>query len=200
MPPSTPFDAPIHTCARCKLRATCRLPVPGDGNFSAPVLFVGEAPGAQEDVANKPFVGRSGKLLTGILEGLGMVRDRDYYISNIVKCRPPENRDPTPEEITACSPWLVEQIRTMKPKVIVTLGRFSFSFLVPGKQISQARGTTYRIRAVAGQLLENSPLVLACYHPAVALYDPRKKQTIIDDLAKLPKLIQLSQVTLATGR
>lgn len=187
---STPFDTLIHACTKCKLRATCRLPVPGDGNFSAPVLFVGEAPGAQEDIANKPFVGRSGKLLTKILEDLGMMRDRDYYISNIVKCRPPENRDPTPEEIAACSPWLIEQIRTIKPKVIVTLGRFSFNFLVPDQQISQARGIAYRIHAVAGKPLENAPLVLACYHPAVALYNPSKKQVIADDLAKLPKLIE----------
>ena len=193
MPSATPFDEKIHGCTRCKLRATCRLPVPGDGNFSAPVLFVGEAPGAQEDVANKPFVGRSGKLLTGILEGLGMVRDRDYYISNIVKCRPPDNRDPEPDEIAACSPWLAEQIRTMKPKVIVTLGRFSFNFLVPNVKISEARGTTYRIKEAAGKPLGYEPLVLACYHPAVALYDPRKKQTIVDDLAKLPKCVELAR-------
>lgn len=188
----TPFDAPIHACAQCKLRATCRLPVPGDGNFSAEVLFVGEAPGADEDVQNKPFVGRSGKLLTSILEGLGFSRDTHYYISNIVKCRPPENRDPEPAEIAACSPWLVEQIRTMKPKVIVALGRFSFGFLVPGKTITEARGKAFRIHAVAGQKLENSPLVFACYHPAVALYDPRKKSTIESDLAQLPKLVALS--------
>ena len=184
-----PFDDTIHACTRCVLRATCRLPVPGDGNFDTKILFIGEAPGEQEDIRNAPFVGRSGKLLTAILEELGLTRERDYYITNIVKCRPPGNRDPLPEEIAACSPYLIAQIEAMRPQVIVTLGRFSFSFLVPGISISTARGNVYRIHGVAGKSLDFSPVVLACYHPAVALYSPNKRDVIKDDLAKLPKLL-----------
>ncbi len=187
---ATPFDEPVRACAKCALRATCRLPVPGDGNFGAEVMVVGEAPGANEDAQNRPFVGRSGKLLDSILGSLGFPRETKYYITNIVKCRPPENRDPTPAEIAACSPWLAQQARAMKPKVIVALGRFSFSFLVPGRSITEARGKAFRIRSVAGLPLENAPLVLACFHPAVALYDPRKRGVIEADLALLPKLLE----------
>ena len=182
----TPFDAEIHDCSKCALRATCRLPVPGDGNFAAGILFVGEAPGAEEDVQNRPFVGRSGKLLTSILESIGVVREKDYYISNVVKCRPPENRDPTPAEIAACSPYLVKQVLSMRPKVIVTLGRFSFNFLVPDIAISKARGNAFRIHGMAGIPLDYSPVVYPVFHPAVALYDPRKRSVIEEDLKRLP--------------
>lgn len=181
----------IYACIQCLLHATCRRPVAGDGNFSAKILFIGEAPGAQEDVQGVPFVGRSGKFLTETLESIGLLRNRDYYITNIVKCRPPDNRDPTPDEIATCAPYLVEQINTMQPDVIVTLGRFSFSFLVPERTISQARGTVFRIHSLVGQPLVCSPLVLASYHPAVALYNPNHRETIRADLAKLPAILDM---------
>lgn len=184
------LDARIRACERCPLRAGCRSPIPGDGNFDAKILFIGEAPGKNEDIEGVPFVGRSGKLLTAILQELGYERERDYYITNIVKCRPPDNRDPSSDEIAACSGHLVEQLETMKPDIIVTLGRFSFGFLVPGHGMTASRGQCFRIHGVAGRALSFAPTVLACYHPAVALYDPNKRQIIADDLAKLPALLR----------
>jgi len=155
------------------------------------VLFIGEAPGKNEDIEGRPFVGRSGKLLTSILEEIGLTRTKDYYITNIVKCRPPENRDPTPEEIALCSDYLIRQIEMMQPKIIVTLGRFSFSFLVPGKTISEARGGVYQIHGIQGKPLSFATKVLSVYHPAVALYNPSKKSIIEEDLLKIKKLLQL---------
>ncbi len=189
------LETRIRTCRQCPLVETCRMPVPGQGNFSASILFVGEAPGKQEDEQNAPFVGRSGQLLTSILEELGYLRERDYYITNIVKCRPPNNRDPNGEEIAICSAYLVEQIETMRPSVIVTLGRFSFQFLVPGRGMTESRGRCFRIHAVAGRSLSFAPVVLACYHPAVALYDPKKRGIITDDLSILPSLVQQLSVS-----
>jgi uracil-DNA glycosylase len=184
------LDATIRDCARCPLREGCKSPIPGDGNFEAKILFIGEAPGKNEDIEGVPFVGRSGKLLTSILQELGLDRACDYYITNIVKCRPPDNRDPTPAEIAACSGHLIDQLELMRPDVIVTLGRFSFSFLVPGHGMTASRGQCFRIHGVAGRPLSFSPTVLACYHPAVALYDPNKRQIIVDDLGKLPALLK----------
>ena len=134
-------------------------------------------------------MGRSGKLLTSILESLGLRRDRDYYITNIVKCRPPENRDPTKEEIAICSDYLIRQIQAMRPRVIVALGRFSFGFLVAGQSISEAHGQLYRIHTIRGIALEEPVLVLACYHPASALYSPMKRSVIEEDLSQLAHIL-----------
>jgi DNA polymerase len=167
------------------LRDACREPIPGDGNFSSKILIIWEAPGKEEDKVGRPFVWRSGKLLTKILEDLGYIRDKDYYITNIVKCRPPDNRDPKPEEIKTCCPYLWKQISMMRPKLIVTLGRFSFNFLVPDVTIWEWHWNFYEIDEIQGQKLDFTTKVLAIYHPAVALYNPSKKELIKDDLAKI---------------
>lgn len=180
----------IFTCEKCVLRATCRRPVPGAGNFGAKIMVIGEAPGKEEDLQWAPFVGRSGKLLTSILESLNLFRERDYYITNIVKCRPPENRDPKSEEITACSPYLALQINLMKPDLIITLGRFSFNFLVPDVSIWDWHGNTFQIDRISWIRLDYIPTVLSIYHPAVALYNPNKKTVIIEDLQKIPAILE----------
>ncbi|MBP8016539.1 uracil-DNA glycosylase [Candidatus Gracilibacteria bacterium] len=180
----------IKSCKNCNLYKTCKLPVAGDGNFKTKILFIGEAPGKEEDEQNKPFVGRSGKLLTKILENLGYFREKDYYITNIVKCRPPNNRDPNETEIKTCSPYLIRQIEEMKPKLIVTLGRFSFNFLVPNISITNGRGKAFQIHGILGQKLDFSPIVFAIYHPAVALYNPSKIETIKEDLGKIKTILK----------
>ncbi len=180
----------VLTCENCVLRATCRRPVPGAGNFGAKIMIIGEAPGKEEDIQWAPFVGRSGKLLTNILESLDLLRERDYYITNIVKCRPPENRDPLPGEISTCSPYLVEQINLMKPELIITLGRFSFNFLVPNVTIGEWHGNSFQIDEISWMKLDCAPTVLSIYHPAVALYNPNKKSIIIEDLQKIPAILE----------
>lgn len=180
----------IRKCEKCQLRATCNSPIPWDGNYKARILVIWEAPWKDEDIVWKPFVGRSGKLLTKILESIWYYREKDYYITNIVKCRPPNNRDPKPDEIAICKNYLIEQIKEMKPEVIVTLWRFSFNFLVPEVSITNWRWNVYRIHKIAEEKLDFSPLVLAIYHPAVALYNPSKVDIIKEDLYKLKTLIK----------
>jgi uracil-DNA glycosylase len=135
----------IVACVACPLRTTCLAPIPGDGNPHASIMVVGEAPGATEDTLGIPFCGRSGKLITSLLESIGLYRTTHYYITNIVKCRPPENRDPTPSEIATCSSHLHAQIDLLSPRLIIALGRFSFNYLVPHKPISTAHGSYFRI-------------------------------------------------------
>lgn len=180
----------IKSCQKCELYKTCNSPIPGDWNFNSKILFVWEAPGADEDRLWKPFVWRSGKLLTSILENMWLTREKDYYITNIVKCRPPNNRDPKQEEIKACSPWLLEQLKLWNFKIIVTLGRFSMNFFIPDLQISKDHWKIFKITKFMGQEFEDGLFLLPCYHPAVALYNPSKKEEIIKDLTKLKKLME----------
>jgi len=183
------LDEQIKSCKKCELYKTCNSPIPGDGNFHSKILFIGEAPGADEDAQGKPFVGRSGKLLTSILEDLWFSRQKDYYITNIVKCRPPNNRDPKPEEIQACSPYLLQQLKQGNFKIIVTLWRFSMNFFIPELQISKDHWKIFKITQFMGQDFEDGLYLLPCYHPAVALYNPSKKEEIIKDLKKLRILV-----------
>jgi DNA polymerase len=169
----------------CGLRETATLVVPGDGNAEADLLFVGEAPGKNEDLSGKPFVGAAGKFLDEMLNTAGLKRE-DIYITNIVKYRPPENRDPTPEEIASCEPWLHAQIELIAPQVIVTLGRHALEHFVPGKKISAVHGTAFR-REIEGL----GPLVFfALYHPAAALYNGSMRETLIADFRKIPELLK----------
>jgi len=184
------LEEKIKNCKKCELYKTCNSPIPGDGNFQAQILFVWEAPWADEDKQGKPFVGRSWKLLTSILEEINLYRDKDYYITNIVKCRPPENRDPKKEEIKACSPYLLEQLEKWNFKIIVTLGRFSMNFFIPELKISQDRWKIFKITEFAWKKFENWIYLLPSYHPAVALYSPSKKDIIKNDLQKLEKLLE----------
>jgi len=184
------LEQQIKSCQKCELYKTCNAPIPGDGNFNSKILFVWEAPGADEDKQWKPFVGRSWKLLTSILEEIWLKREKDYYITNIVKCRPPENRDPKKEEIADCSPYLLEQLKEWNFKVIVTLWRFSMNFFIPELKISQDRWKIFKITEFAGMKFEKWIYLLPSYHPAVALYSPSKKDIIKEDLQKLEKLLE----------
>jgi len=163
----------------------------GDGNPSAEIVFIGEAPGKHEDEQGKPFVGAAGKFLNEMLAGIGMERE-DIYITNIVKYRPPKNRDPYPEEKKAFLPYLQAQLEVICPKIVVTLGRHSLSCFLPDLQISKVHGEPKRIRINFHDGDEQSyPIViLPLFHPAAALYNGSMKQTLVDDFSRIPKILQ----------
>lgn len=153
----------------------------GDGNANADIVFIGEAPGKNEDLQGKPFVGAAGKFLNEMLETIGLKRD-DIYITNIVKYRPPGNRDPLPQEKLAFLPFLQSQLEVIQPKVVVTLGRHSMDSLLPGLQISKVHGQPKRYK---GQVY------LPLFHPAAALYNGSMRTVLMDDFLKIPKLLKL---------
>ena len=155
----------------------------GEGNPEAKVLFVGEAPGAVEDEQKRPFVGRAGQLLNKLIENIGWRRE-DVYITNVVKRRPPENRDPLPEEIEAYKPYLEREIAIVNPKIIVPLGRFAMSYFLPDGKISRDQGAVFLSKGI---------LIMPAYHPAAALRNPNLIADLKDAFAKLPKLIEKHQ-------
>jgi DNA polymerase len=158
--------------------------VPGEGNAEAEILFIGEAPGYFEAVEHRPFVGKSGQLFRKVLKESG-ISEADVYISNIVKARPPDNRDPLPVEIEAYKPYLNQEIEIIQPLVIATLGRFSMGKFLPDVKVSQVHGRLHKI------IWNQRPLyVLPLYHPAAALRAPKVKEAFIADLLKLPKVIE----------
>lgn len=159
---------------------SCLNPVPGDGDPDAQLLFIGEAPGAQEDKAGVPFVGASGKFLDEMLETIGLRRD-DVFVTNIVKFRPPDNRDPSKEEIDICLPYLLSQIKIIQPSLIIFLGRHSMNVFLPELKISEAHGKVYK---------RSGMVFLPLYHPAAALYNGGMRQTLIDDFAKIPSILK----------
>ncbi|MEW5789853.1 MAG: uracil-DNA glycosylase, partial [Pseudomonadota bacterium] len=164
----------IRACTRCPLSASRTQGVVGVGDRQAEWLFVGEAPGADEDRQGEPFVGQAGKLLDAMLGGIGLQRGRNVYIANVLKSRPPGNRDPAPEEVKACLPYLERQIDLVRPKLIVALGRFAAqSLLLTDTPIGRLRGHVHRYRGV--------PLVVT-YHPAYLLRNPADKAKAWDDL------------------
>ncbi len=177
--------AQIVDCDKCKLHKGRKNAVPGEISWEADVMFIGEAPGKDEDLQGKPFVGAAGKLLNSMIESIGMTREQ-VFITNVVKCRPPGNRDPLPEEVKSCWPYLEAQIKIIKPKLIVTLGRHSMGRFLPGLKISQVHGQPKR----ANGIWQERQVFLPLYHPAVALYDPRKKETIFEDFKKIPLIIK----------
>lgn len=154
--------------------------VMGDGNPDADILFIGEAPGKNEDLQGLPFVGAAGKFLDEMLLEVGLKR-KDVYISNIVKYRPPHNRDPLPTEKAAFWPYLLRQIKVIEPKLIVTLGRHSMENFLPGMKISQMHGQPKR----RGDLV-----ILPLFHPAAALYNSSMRQTLVDDFKRLPNILE----------
>ncbi len=166
-----------HCC--CKLGATRTKGVPGEGNPHAQVLFVGEAPGYNEDQQGRPFVGNAGQFLNEMLESIGLSR-KTVFITNIVKCRPPNNRDPEEEEKEACRPYLEAQITLINPKLVVCLGRHSMQYFLPGFKISQVHG---QAKSRAGRA------VLPLYHPAAALHNDGLRQTLMDDFKKIPAVL-----------
>ncbi len=170
----------ISVCTKCILHKSRRNPVPGEGSRSAQIMFIGEAPGAREDETGRPFVGAAGQLLTQLMELIGLRRD-STYITNVVKCRPPNNRDPSDDEISACLPYLIKQIVLVKPKLIVALGRHS------SRTIYELAGLRWVSMAKQhGEPVEVSiagvrTAVIATYHPASALYNPNLRRLIEDD-------------------
>jgi uracil-DNA glycosylase family 4 len=173
-----------------EIAKTCTNPVPGEGNPDAKILFIGEAPGAQEDKLGRPFVGASGKFLDEMLAGIGLKRE-DVFITNIVKFRPPDNRDPKPNEIKACLPILVEQINVIEPRLVVFLGRHSMNVFFPELKISEAHGQLIKDTAQGIGEIKTKPMFLALYHPAAALYNGGMRQTLIEDFAKIPHILEL---------
>lgn len=158
--------------------------VMGDGNIDAEIVFIGEAPGKQEDEQGLPFVGAAGKFLNEMLAEAGLNRS-DVFITNIVKYRPPNNRDPLPEEKAAFWPYLLKQLQIIQPKVVITLGRHSMEYFLPDDmRISQIHGQPKRI-----QFGEDRLLIIPLYHPAAALYNGSMRQTLIDDFLQVPKII-----------
>lgn len=167
-----------HICPQLAEQAT-QL-VFGDGNPDAQIVFIGEAPGKNEDLQGIPFVGAAGTFLNEMLDSIGLQR-QDIYITNIVKYRPPNNRDPLPEEKTAFLPFLEQQIAVIEPKLIVTLGRHSMECLLPGLKISHVHGQPKRYKGM---------VYLPLFHPAAALYNGGLRQTLIDDFATIPSIIK----------
>jgi uracil-DNA glycosylase family 4 len=159
--------------------------VVGDGNLNAEIVFIGEAPGKNEDEQGLPFVGAAGKFLNEMLTAAGMERS-DVYITNIVKYRPPNNRDPLPDEKKAFWPYLLKQLQIIQPKVVITLGRHSMEYFLPDMKISQIHGQPKRI-----QFGEHKIVIVPLYHPAAALYNGALRQTLIDDFVNVPKIIEL---------
>ncbi len=166
-----------HTCS---LRAGATQPVVGAGNINSPVVFIGEAPGKKEDEIGLPFVGSAGKVLAEALNTIGWERE-DIYITNVVKCRPPNNRDPLPEDVEEHRPFLTAELELIQPKLIVLLGRHALQWFMPGSKISEVRGTAKR---------RGDHVYFPTYHPAATLYDPRLKQTLIDDIKKIPLILK----------
>jgi len=169
----------VHSCALCSLQAGRTHAVPGEGPLDADIMFIGEGPGFHEDRQARPFVGAAGKFLEELLASIGMTREQ-VYITNVIKCRPPGNRDPLPVELSACEPYLERQIQLIKPKVIVTLGRFSMYRYFPGASISKIHGQPKRVGNV---------LVVPMFHPAAALHQPKWRPLVESDFKKLPQFI-----------
>lgn len=170
----------INQCQRCPLGRARTRAVPGEGPEDAQIMFIGEAPGFHEDQQGRPFVGAAGHFLEQLLASIGLQR-RDVYICNVIKCRPPGNRDPLPNEIEACAEFLDRQIALIKPRIIVTLGRYSMARYFPQASISRIHGRPQRV---------GDMMVLPLYHPAAALHQPRYKADIEEDFKKIPLLLQ----------
>jgi uracil-DNA glycosylase len=169
----------IRVCTKCELHRTRTKSVPGEGPADARVMLIGEAPGWNEDQQGRPFVGAAGRFLEELLALAGLKRS-DVFITNVVKSRPPGNRDPLPDEIAACAPYLERQIETIDPDVIVTLGRFSMARWFPGERISRIHGQPKRI---------GHRLIVPMYHPAAALHQQALRSTIEEDFSRLPKIL-----------
>lgn len=169
----------INTCWRCRLAETRTCAVPGEGRSDAPALFIGEGPGRHEDQQGRPFVGASGKLLARLLQRVGLTR-QDVFITNVVKCRPPSNRDPLPDEIAACRPFLDHQLELIQPALIVTLGRFSMARFFPGQTITRVHG---QLTPVDGSTC------VPMFHPAAALRNPQWMTAMQQDFAALAPLL-----------
>jgi uracil-DNA glycosylase family 4 len=178
--------AEVGKCTRCLLHQGRTRAVPGEGPEDADILFIGEAPGFHEDQQGRPFVGAAGRFLEELLASIELKRE-DVFITNVIKCRPPGNRDPLPEEIEACKPYLDRQIELLQPKIIVTLGRFSMARAFPKARISYIHGQARKIGSI---------VYYPMYHPAAALHQPSLRRTVEEDMQRIPELIkQAAQMT-----
>ncbi len=175
----------ITACQRCQLARYRTKAVPGEGAENADIIFIGEAPGWHEDQQGRPFVGPAGKYLDQLLTSINLTRQR-VYIANVIKCRPPENRDPLPSEIRTCRYWLERQIELIRPTMIVTLGRYSMAMFFPDKSISKIHGTAQK---------RDNVIYYAMYHPAAALHQQSLRQVIEADMLKIPSLLAQAEST-----
>ncbi|MCD6210987.1 MAG: uracil-DNA glycosylase [Methanophagales archaeon] len=178
------LESKIRVCKLCELWKTRTNPVIGEGSISTGIMFIGEAPGYYEDLQGRPFVGKAGRILDELLRSVALER-ADVYITNVLKCRPPGNRNPKPEEIVACAPYLDSQLAIIEPEVIVTLGSFSLSYifhkfgLKPDK-ISKIHGRVFTVSTISGV-----KRIISLYHPAVATYNPGMKEVLKEDFKQL---------------
>lgn len=171
--------AQVRACTRCPLYKGARQAVPGEGSAEAGVLFLGEAPGYNEDVQGRPFVGAAGQLLDQMLAGIGLDRSK-VFITNVVRHRPPENRDPLPAEVEACDVWFQAHLAALRPRVVVTLGRFAMYKFMPGESISRVHGKARRVGDVT---------VFPMFHPAAALHQPSLRAELTKDFATLATML-----------
>ena len=179
------LDTQIKICLLCKLNETRKHAVPGEGSSAAEIMFVGEAPGEQEDLQGRPFVGAAGRFLNELLADIGL-RRADVYITNIVKCRPPGNRDPFQEEIESCNDYLLAQIATITPRVVCTLGRFAMGLLINDK---------LKISGVHGRAFQKSGILyVPMYHPAAALHNEALRSEVVDDFRSLARILRSETV------
>lgn len=169
----------VSECINCLLHHSRKLSVPGEGSSHAEIMFIGEGPGFHENEQGRPFVGAAGKYLDELLDSIGLIR-KEVFITNVVKCRPPGNRDPFPEELTTCSVYLERQIQAINPKVIVTLGRFSMAHFLPNAKISQIHGRAIKVKG---------RIIVPMYHPAAALHQGSLRSTIETDFSRLSQVI-----------
>jgi uracil-DNA glycosylase family 4 len=179
MSPLTELYQQIAQCQKCEIAKFRTKVVPGEGAEDADIMFIGEAPGWHEDQQGRPFVGPAGQYLDRLLNSINLNRPQ-VYIANVIKCRPSSNRDPLPTEIQNCRPWLDQQIEIIKPKMIVTLGRYSMARYFPGKSISKIHGTAQK---------RDNIIYYAMYHPAAALHQQSLRQAIEADMLKIPALL-----------
>lgn len=175
----------VRVCTACELHKGRTHAVPGEGPINAEIMFIGEAPGRNEDQQGRPFVGQAGKLLEELLQEIGLTRE-DVWIGNVVKCRPPENRDPRPEEIAACAGYLQRQIELLQPKLIATLGRYSMEKFFPGARITRVHGQARR---------DGKRVLIPLYHPAYILRNMNALPDAVRDMQRIPRLLdRLDQV------
>ncbi len=175
------IEEEVRSCEKCDLCKTRTKAVPGFGDFNAEIMFVGEAPGRNEDLKGEPFVGAAGKVLDGLLESIELNRE-NIFITNIVKCRPPKNRDPLPEEVYNCSNYLEKQVELIKPKIIVLLGRHAMDRFLPNLKISLDHGKVKQ---------KDGKVYFPIYHPAATIYRREFLKYLQDDFKKIPKIIKL---------
>jgi DNA polymerase len=176
----------VSSCTKCVLHESRKKSVPGDGPANAEIMFIGEGPGFHENEQGHPFVGASGKFLDQLLAQAGVTR-ADVFVANVVKCRPPGNRDPLPEELATCDVYLEAQIQAINPSIIVTLGRFSMNKFIPGAKISLVHGQMRKI---------GERFVIPMFHPAAALHQAALKPSILGDFAKLPDQLKEARAVL----